>query len=158
MYTVWGDRTGAKRRNLCLFRDQDSLGASRGGRGGGKGQRETFIRVQRLRPALYLRCLEDSRQMAVLFSFLSSTLNVYVNKKKGEDGFKCGDFESRKVNPYMHMCIFFFFVSERNYVERYSMATISPPFFFFPSLFFFFPPFLCLWTLWWLVSVLCRYT
>ena len=82
--------------------------------------------------------------MAVLFSFLSSTLNVYVNKKKGEDGFKCGDFESRKVNPYMHMCIFFFFfVSERNYVERYSMATISPLFFFFlPS--FFFPPFLCL--------------
>ena len=36
MYTVWGDRTGAKRRNMCLFRDQDSLGASRGGRGGGE--------------------------------------------------------------------------------------------------------------------------
>lgn len=33
MYSVWGDRTGAKRRNMRLFRDQDSLVASRGGRG-----------------------------------------------------------------------------------------------------------------------------
>ena len=158
MYTVWGDRTGAKRRNMCLFRDQDSLGASRGGRGGGKGQRETFIRVQRLRPALYLRCLEDSRQMAVLFSFLSSTLNVYVNKKKGEDGFKCGDFESRKVNPYMHMCIFFFFCIWTELRWALQHGYYKPPLFFFFLPSFFFPPFLCLWTLWWLVSVLCRYT